>query len=143
MTRPQYETAADRTREGKVAAAFATAFKDVVVSKLPYGDRADFLLTQRGIDAAYIEIKTRTCTSKTYATYHVSKDKLEALRDKAAADSLAPVLVVQWKDRIGFINVNEYLAAATFKQGGRWDRNDPYDVEEMAEVAIDKFQFLP
>lgn len=142
MPRPRYETESDRRRESKVAERFASNFNDVTVEKMPHGDRADFLVMRNGKKSAYMEIKTRTCTSRQYATYHVSKDKLTSLAKQAQKDSIAALLLVQWRDRLGYISVKKFLDNASYRQGGRWDRNDPFDVEEMAEVDINLFTFL-
>lgn len=142
MTRPRYETPEDRSRELVAATTLANHFTNTSIKKLPKNDRADFLLMADGVDVGYIEVKTRTCASTTYPTYHVSKDKLLALEAKAEKDGLRAMLLVSWVDRIGFIGVTRLLAEATFKQGGRWDRNDPADVEEMADIPINKFKFL-
>lgn len=142
MGRPRYETQADRNREAAVAERFASNYNQMVVTKLPKGHRADYLANSKGTDVAYIEIKTRTCNSTTYDTYHVSKDKLQSLQKIAEKDGLRALLLVQWRDKAGWIEVGNFLANATFKRGGRWDRNDPFDVEEMAEVDISLFKFI-
>jgi hypothetical protein len=142
MTRPRYETAADRARELTVAEAFAKA-KSLDIRKMPHGHRADFELRREGNLIGYIEIKTRTCNSNTYGTYHISKDKLLALKSLGDRENTKVALVVRWKDRIGYITVKTVLDNASFKMGGRWDRGDKFDVEEMAEVDIRRyFKFL-
>lgn len=143
MSRPRYETAADRSREAVAAQRWADAFNGVTVEKLPHGHDADFLATDAKGRQALVEIKTRTCTSSTYPTYHVSRDKLERLRRASdKAEYSQAVLVVQWKDRLGYIGVKKFLENATFKEGGRWDRGDRYDVEAMAEIPIRFFAFV-
>lgn len=142
MTRPRYETAADRKRESGVGKKFADAFVDMTVVKLEHGHRADFLATDRNGKKAYIEVKTRTCTSDHYPTYHVSSDKLRSLLRLAEKDGHDALLLVQWRDRLGYIPVKTFLSNATFKTGGRWDRGDEYDVEEMAEIPIRYFKFI-
>jgi hypothetical protein len=100
-------------------------------------------LRREGNLIGYIEIKTRTCNSNTYGTYHISKDKLLALKSLGDRENTKVALVVRWKDRIGYITVKTFLDNASFKMGGRWDRGDKFDVEEMAEVDIRRyFKFL-
>lgn len=140
--RPRYETAADRTREAGAMQRFVSAFQNVTAEKLSQGHRADFLAVDGNNRKAYVEVKTRTCTSGQYETYHVSHDKLKSLLALAEKDGYDAVLLVQWKDKTGYIPVKRYLANATFKQGGRWDRKDKFDVEEMAEVPISLFKFI-
>lgn len=142
MVRPRYETQADLEREAAVIGALTRRITGAEAFKMEQGARADYRLVVNGSDVAYVEIKTRTCTSRTYATYHVSKDKLVSLRRLAEKNGVKPLLLVKWKDRIGVIGVDTYLDNATFAQGGRKDRNDPFDIEEMAEVRIEKFTFI-
>lgn len=142
MVRPRYETARDRSREQRTADKFAAAFNDLTMEKLPHGHDADFLATDKNGKEALVEIKTRTCTSTTYPTYHISKDKLDRLIRNAAKDGRDALLVVEWRDRVGYVSVKRFLAASTFKKGGRWDRNDKHDVETMADAPISLFKFL-
>ena len=142
MTRPRYETEADRQRESSVGERFAAALNGVTVEKLPHGHRADFLARDTKGNEAYVEVKTRRCTSRQYDTYHISYDKLKALVSLAEKDGRDALLLVQWKDTMGYVNIKKYLAHATFKKGGRWDRGDKFDVEEMAEAPISLFTFL-
>ena len=141
MTRPRYETAEDRVREAEAAQKFADVML-LDVKKLEAGHRADFAVLDNGVEIGYLEVKTRTCNSTTYKTYHVSKDKLDALLALAKKENKRAALIVQWQDRAGFIGVGKFLSNATFKKGGRWDRGDKFDVEQMAEVDINLFQFL-
>lgn len=138
--RPRYETKADKEREALVAEKFARHFEDMSVEKLADQGRADYVAYQDGEPVGYIEIKVRTCQHNQYSTYFISKKKLLALQ-KLAGDKKSAV-VVQWTDRAGFIPVNLFLENATFRSGGRKDRNDPLDIEEMAEVDISLFRFL-
>jgi hypothetical protein len=140
--RPRYETQRDRDREATVAQKWAAAFNGVTVEKLAHGHDADFLATDSRGKEALVEIKTRTCTSTNYPTYHVSADKLRRLRKTAASAGRDALLVVQWRDRIGYISVNKFLDNCSFKEGGRWDRGDKYDVETMADIEIRHFKFI-
>lgn len=142
MTRPRYETAADRSREARTIEKWASSFPSVTVTKLPHGHDADFLAVDSRGNEALVEVKTRTCNSDTYATYHVSADKLKRLQKNAGTSGRDALLVVEWRDRIGYIGVNKYLDNCTFKTGGRWDRGDKYDVETMADIEISHFIFI-
>lgn len=140
--RPRYETQRDRDREARTASKWASAFNGVTVEKLPHGHDADFLATDSRGKEALVEIKTRTCTSTHYPTYHVSADKLKRLRKSAEAAGQDAILVVEWRDRVGYISVKTYLDNASLKEGGRWDRGDRHDVEIMAHVPIRLFKFI-
>lgn len=147
MTRKRYETQADRDREALVAKRFEAHFVDrpfnMKLEKLPQGHRADFLVLRDGVPAGLMEVKTRTCNSNDYKTYHISKDKLDTLVALADEESLTPILLVQWTDAIGYVYIKNYLRHATFKEGGRWDRGDKFDVEIMAEANINNlFKFI-
>lgn len=142
MARPQYETAADREREARVIERITNRVTGSTATKLEYGACADYRLDVAGTPVAYVEVKTRTCSSKTYDTYHISHSKLKSLLSLARKDGVKPLLLVQWTNGAGIIGVDTYLREATLKSGGRRDRNDPYDIEEMAEVSISKFTML-
>lgn len=142
MPRPQYETEADRVREAKAVKKFTDRYLDTTAEKLEYGASADYRVINEGRPVAYIEVKTRTCTSYQYKTYHISKAKLIALTRLGERDGLRPLLLVQWKDKTGVISVKKFLDNATYTRGGRYDRNDSFDIEEMAEVDISLFTIL-
>jgi hypothetical protein len=142
MARPRYETKADRKREAKAITVLENRL-GLRAEKMPQGHRADFSMhdTDDRI-VGYVEVKTRTCNHNTYETYHVSKDKLLALQNFADREGKRAGLLVQWKDRTGFISVGRFLNNATFKKGGRWDRGDKFDVELMADIDINHFTFI-
>ena len=142
MVRPIYETEADRKRESSAIEAFAKRYEGLTIEAMPRHHRADYKASKGDMVVAYIEVKTRTCSSKQYFTYHISKSKLDSLVRLAEGTNAIPVLLVQWTDRSGWIGVKNYLESATFKKGGRWDRGDALDVETMAEAPINLFKFL-
>lgn len=141
MGRPLYETEADREREAKAITVLEKA-TGLSAVKRPDHTVADFSLVDDGYVVGYVEVKTRTCKSNTYSTYHISKKKLTGLMDLASRDGVKVGLLVQWKDRSGFISIGKFLNNASYKVGGRYDRGDKADIEVMADVDIKHFTML-
>ena len=90
---------------------------------------------------ALVEIKVRTCPSTRFSTYMISSQKVRSLEEAADQAGCCGVIVVAWTDRVGWIRVNEMAGLTTFK-GGRWDRGDPLDVEEVVYVEVSRFRML-
>lgn len=142
MGRPLYETEADRVREAGAITVLEKAL-GMTAEKRGAHTVADFSLHDTdGRMVGVVEVKTRTCESNTYSTYHISKKKLLGLQDLADREGIKAGLLVQWKDRTGFISIGRFLNNASFKVGGRYDRGDKADVEVMADVDIKHFTML-
>ena len=146
MTRPRYETEEDRERENGVAHRFEQYYSStktkVRFEKLEFGHRADYIIIDDDLPVMYVEIKNRTCTSQQYDTYTISKNKLLSLSKLAESENVNAVLVVQWTDQAGYIDVDRYLRSASDSVGGRYDRNDSHDEELMSNAPISLFQFF-
>ena len=116
--RPIYETKQDKRNE-------------VVVAK--------YTLLAHGRPRALVEIKVRTNTSSTYATYMISAVKVDAIINTAKEQGLIPFLVVKFTDGIFITKLVE-----DFKRGlgGRYDRGDTRDIEECMYIPMNKFKKL-
>ena len=136
--RPKYESEADRGNQhyvmSKLERAFGLsgytpdeeyAFYDGVFT---FGDRK-----------CVVEVKVRKNERSRYPTYMLSKAKYDSLCSmvEQGADAL---LAVQWTDQLGVIQLpTEHRVS----KGGRYDRNDPMDVEEVVLIPIRKFKRVP
>jgi hypothetical protein len=138
MTRPIYESDADRSNQAGVVAKLEQAFGLHAIT--PQSALAPF-------DAAFrfthnpcvVEVKVRRNTRKRYPTYMLSEAKYHALCaiDAQGANAL---LAVQWTDQLGVVQVPVEHTVST---GGRYDRGDSRDVERVVLIPTDVFIRVP
>lgn len=135
--RPMYESEGDLDREWMAVQEFCDHTKSFPI-KLPIGARADFILF-RGRDArAVVEVKCRKNPRSAYPTYMVSKAKYDALCEWHNMGFYV-ALLVHWEDEIGYVEIPVEHKIA---KGGRWDRNDPKDVEPVVLIDVEKFKLI-
>lgn len=136
MTRPLYETDADLTREKAVIEKVKAAWGCCAVKRpMVRGHNAplDYTLTW-GRKERVVEVKTRTCPSTKHDTYQISTKKVrKALKHRNS------ILVVQFTDTIKWCYFNE---PHDEREGGRYDRGDPCDIEMMAIYQMAAFHSL-
>lgn len=137
--RPIYESSHDRSRESIVAHAFA-ATAGLTVAKMPALCPVDFQAYEDETSVAYLEIKCRNNPRHQYSTYMISKDKIDKALAMAQESDVAFVLVIRWTDGIYFHVINDTSDFAV-REGGRWDRGDPKDVELTYHIPTDQFRF--
>ena len=132
MSRPIYETKADRGAATRVVdfVASVLAFSDV--EELEPLHTADFLV-RKGEFEAYVEVKCRRNASRAYPTYMLSKSKYDALLELGKP----AMLVVKWSDGVG---IAPLPVRHTAGRGGRWDRGDSRDVEAVVYIPLSEFQ---
>ena len=142
MNRPLYETTADLEREKEVARKIEKSWL-VRCGKLSMGDRFDYAIffDQTDILCGYCEIKCRNIAHDEYPTYFISYDKFlagVALRQ----NSHVPVfIVVNYTDGTYYFQVGN-VKGSFVQTGGRRDRDDPMDEEEMIHVPIYNMSLL-
>jgi hypothetical protein len=124
-----YETKEDIQRETAVAAELCRAWK-CQSRKFGKNYTLDYELLRDGSVVALCEIKCRNVDSNHYDTYMISLKKLHEARKIADSKKLPAFIVVHYEDDIKFIHVNE--EPDKIEQGGRVDRNDPMDIEDVA-----------
>jgi len=135
--RPKYETAANLASEQSVIGKVCARFKFDAV-KLPMNCRADYLLSQGGNAKVMAEIKVRTNPKDKYPTYMVSKGKYDALL--AWVDmGFEAALFVQWQDALGYVKLPVDHTSTT---GGRRDRADPLDIEQVVLIEVGRFKII-
>jgi hypothetical protein len=163
MMRPTYETAADKERERRILAFLQRKYPQFIFKPfnthcspwdafcLNYNDDGD--LTIRSI----IEIKCRTTPIQKYPTYLISRRKLAkmwafcrvfgGIKSWAAHLTknipIKPVLVVRFSDCLASCDVRQENSAHWQEAtGGRRDRKDKYDTEQVFEIPKENFRII-
>jgi hypothetical protein len=134
--RPLYETAQDRLRQRAVMDAFQRRYQCQLV-EMPAKCNWDYEIWRNEMIVALAEVKCRRNAMCKYPTYLLSKMKADAIVQACASLSLSPLLIVQWSDTAGWVWLND----GPFEEGhgGRVDRNDPRDMEQVIYIPISKF----
>ena len=136
MSRPRYESPEDVTNEFSAIGKFAALFPGATVTRLSDEGRG-FAMLYKGTEAKLVvDVKTRTNSVYKYPTFMISKSKYDALRAYAARGITAGLLV-QWVDMLGFALVP---VEHTTSRGGRYDRGDIKDIEEVVLIPVSKFE---
>ena len=137
--RPIYESDGDREREAQVAAMYAQVMgldAKAMPRKAPY----DYEMLRDGKLVSIVEIKCRT---KQYDPFWVSHSKMVAFHCEAHQRWVSGILLVQWPDMIGWLEVNRLDPESwPTETGGRTDRNDRKDIEKMAAFPLSWFTTL-
>jgi hypothetical protein len=136
--RPKYESEADRGNQNYVLSKLERAFG--IPAERPTEEFAfyDGMFTFNSRKCV-VEVKVRKNERSRYPTYMLSKMKYNTLCDAVEMGTDA-LLAVQWTDQLGVIQLP---AEHTVSTGGRYDRNDPKDVEEVVLIPIKKFKRVP
>ena len=134
MSRPVYESDADRSNQATVIAKLERAFG--LTATAPKDPFAPYDAVFRRQPRPYVvEIKVRHNTREKYPTYMLSERKYNDLCAIHArgADVL---LAVQWTDALGTVQVP---VEHTLGTGGHYDRGDSRDVERVVHIPISSF----
>ena len=146
--RRTYETDLNRTEESKVADKLSMLWKREAIKLKPFaaGDIAilanDEDPEEEGTIKAFVEIKVRTNSMSSYPTYMISLHKLQELSHLSEFSGLPSILVVQWKEDLGYWLVPEDVGVFDIKMGGTTQRNDPQDMEPCVHIPIEDFVVL-
>lgn len=132
-----YETDADLAREKAAIDVLCEALGCEAV-KLPLASRADALLYRDGEAKTIIEFKYRRTRRAAYPTYMIGRAKYEALVEWTAKGFKA-ALLVQWADQLAYVMVPIEHETG---EGGRTDRGDERDLEEVVFIPVDKFSTI-
>lgn len=170
MNRPIYETPDDRNREEAAAQRFLKCLRSYVKNittveprlslrhtpNLNACDRLiyrDYAGTERLV--GNLEIKVRSCAREQYPTYMIGLSKI--LNNVLFADAMGArfFLCVQWTDSLGFVEIDKSvlskassdlydhdvrIGGVRLEKGGRTDRGDSRDVEEVLHIDISRFR---
>ena len=138
VSRPKYESAADRGNQHYVLSKLGRAFgleAEVPTEEYAFYDGM-FSFSDR---KCVVEVKTRKNERSRYPTYMLSKNKYDALCG-ATNHNMDALLAVQWTDQLGVIQLPTEHIVST---GGRYDRNDPMDVEQVVLIPTVNFKRVP
>jgi Holliday junction resolvase-like predicted endonuclease len=131
MSRPMYETEADRKKEQDLADAFKQQGYDFY--KLPMQYRLDFAVFKNGRALAFIEVKHRTCRMHRYTTAMVSLSKVIQARLLTQHTGLPAYLVNVYTDNIARF---DFAGHYELREGGRYDRGDSQDADICAYFPV-------
>lgn len=144
--RPIYETGDDRVREQFVADAVAAHWK-VDLQREEQLETNDYKLLKNGRFFAILEVKFRKgydwCQLRWMDTYMLSLDKWFRLWRLCAEHEVALCLAVA--DKHGEVWASTWRGKPPVydvRQGGRRDRGDAKDIEEVIHIPIDEFDIL-
>ena len=133
-----YEKQIDLDHEKKLMEAIERKF-DFTLVKLPMKYNLDALAFKAGNAKCFFEFKKRSHISKRYPTAFVSLEKVMAANRISKTTGLTCWLCVKWLDKVGVVKFDSHFEIG---MGGRYDRNDPNDINIMAHYPIKGFTML-
>lgn len=86
------------------------------------------------------EIKCRDNTKERYPTYMLSLSRVEDMLEKSRQQKLPLFLIVHWTNVVGGIELT--TVPADIRNGGRYDRGDARDEEEVCHWPHQEFALL-
>lgn len=134
---PKYETPDSLTNEAAVAEMIAERH-DVKLEKLNPVYRFDYAALRRGVVSSFIEIKCRTFSRCKYDTLMINAHKVIAGHNLNATFDLPALLVVSWTDFTGVVRMDS-TRRWNVGMGGRYDRNDPKDIDICVYIPVREF----
>lgn len=141
MIRPIYETEADKEREFHTLSIVAREW-NATFKQTPPLSTFDAWFYRNKTLKAIIEVKNRNLLSIDPSPYYeISNKKLIKCMEASKELNVPAFLVVNFLDTIEYVPINQDTVDCT-KQGGRADRGDQFDIEEMACIHIDKFKTI-
>lgn len=138
MSRPVYESEQDLFRERQLAVKAERAWHCKMVKQHKF-NQFDYAAARDGRVVAFIEMKVRSTPFLKYPTSIIFVSKLQAAQSMHMATGLPCILLVQWSDCAGFVDM---LKQYPVKIGGRTDRNDLADIGVVAEIPTGDFTIL-
>lgn len=134
--RPTYETSSDRKRETSVVSVLCCKWGcDAIM--LPKKSIADAMLVVDEGVKALVEVK---CRGKEYDTYMISQRKINDLKMAADMFQVKSLVVVSFPERICYFDAS--MEPDMVEQGGRTDRNDSNDIEQMNHYNVSRLKTL-
>lgn len=131
-----YETIEHKKAELQLMNALGQAY-DYEMIGLPHKYSLDCLAMRKDAAKCLFEFKCRTVASTDYDTALVNLHKVIAAQNLSRATGLKAYLVVQWTDKVGFVDFNSDKRIGLSK---RRDRNDPADM--FAYYPVSGFRTL-
>lgn len=138
--RPRYESPADRYNEN-AAKEKIEVWANCRLEKLSSVDYLDWKAYRNAKLVAVIEFKKRSNPRLQYPTYMVSAEKWKNGIAMAEKLKVPFIFVVQWTDGLYHLKVTEDIEVSK-GVGGRTDRGDSYDIEQMVYVDTSLFTLI-
>jgi len=139
--RPRYETQQDRDNETAVQHQIEKWAK-CTLKKTGSQHRIDWEAFRGAKLVALMEFKKRSNPRLQYPTYMVARKKIDSGIDLALKSGVPFIFFVQWKDGLYYLEVN-YDTPMSNGTGGRTDRGDKFDIEDMAYFDTKLFKRVP
>lgn len=136
--RPTYETSSDLSNEVSLARRLELKWS-CELKKQDKFNQFDYVAVRDRSVMAFVEMRTRNVLSSAYDSCYISVNKLQAAQSMHMATGLPCLFVVSWKDRVGFVSMLDQYEVIV---GGRFDRNDPADIEALGLIPIKSFKTM-
>ena len=136
MSRPIYETDDNKKEEKSIGKIISRIWKSEVWKLPPLADCGDLLLARSNELVAIVEIKRRYNEMSRYDTYMISKGKLERIAEASDRWGVVGLVVVQFRDFLAYFHADRALNTGVIATGGRFDRDDPQDMEEVVHIPM-------
>ena len=140
MTATLYVTERDTQNERSVIERLTTRLQCQFAHFAYEASICDYIAIREGTAIALVEIKTRTTPHNNYPTYIIDQSKLDRLADTAQRLGLKPILVIWFTDDIYWINATK--RPWPVKPGGRNDRNDSNDIDQVYHIPVAELKRL-
>lgn len=139
--RPRYETHQDRENAARVINKIARKIQRQV-KPLSNEHPVNFALYNGGRLVKFVDVRCRRNTMWQYPTVMMSQRRLDRALQFAKQHGVALMVVVEWKDRLGYLRVDS-TDKFERKMGGRSDRMDEADIEQLYYVPVGAFKLFP
>lgn len=136
--RPTYESARNRQDE-TITASIIERWAKCKLIKQPMQKYIDWIAYRNNQPVAHIEFKRRNNNRLQYPTYMVSANKWKNGRDMAHKDNIPFLLFIRWNDGLFYLKASDDIPV-TYGTGGRQDRNDAADIEQMVYINTNLFK---
>lgn len=139
---PTFETETNRQDQQLGASKIEKAWS-VICANCPSLSAIDFILYDEQSKAVkgLVEFKDRKVLKEQYPTFFISESKMNNGLTLSKLLEVPLLLVVQWKDQLGWLKVAS-LDGLEIKHGGRKDRGVTNDLENMVHFPINKFKII-
>jgi hypothetical protein len=147
--RPTHESDKDREEQARIAVVIEKRH-GVVATPLPLYSPVDYVLTKKPVEEegkvdAVMEVKCRKRKLRQeWPTYMLSLKKFLKMRELGYAMNVPALLVVEWADGMGMVDVRTLkLNELGYYVGGRKDRpDDPGDMELTVRIPNSAFKLF-
>lgn len=135
MSRPMYESQADRQNEDRIASRLCAGV-GIEFHKLPIRYEVDYMLRRRGTLYGWLEVKHRPGVER-YQTIMLSAQKVLALLNLSRAFGGRALFAVGAGDAVLIADLAR--VESDIRWGGRNDRGDDQDMEPVCHFPLASF----